>query len=198
MSFLAFLQGSLVVNHGLGQHCFDQLVHVPVWLVVFIARDTIRVYTFALVQSVLHFFRKFAAEVQGSPELFVHFLRGLLLENCPVENDVAGPLVPQLQGARAFLVGSSPENKQCFLALLDVLVVLAHERVLDIDFSSGVNLLLHVLIEHHIAHVFDVHEVLLFEQLNDSGEVLLLDPNENKAVLHNFGWNLNVLAELFN
>jgi hypothetical protein len=154
----------LEVDHGLGQESLDQLVGVVLWL----REGVYRVYA----------------------------LLGWTL-TLPVEAHVAGALVSELEprvGVGTVLADAA-EHEESLLGLLEEGVVLPDEsggRVLSarlLDLYQQVSelkrlTLLHLLVEHDPAHVLDVEEVLALEELADVHDVLLLDPDEQDAVLH--------------
>jgi len=45
------------------------------------------------------------------------------------------------------------------------------------------------LVKHDIADVLNVVQVLVFHELDDVVDEFLLDPDEDKAVFHDFGWD---------
>ena len=64
-----------------------------------------------------------------------------------------------------------------------------HERFVNVRLPCQVNVLLLVLVEHDVAHVFDVVELEILKELDDLGDVLLLDPDEEESVLHHVHWD---------
>lgn len=72
-----------------------------------------------------------------------------------------------------------------------------HKGIVDVDLASGIDLLLLVLIEHDVAYVFDVVEVLFFEVQDNWRDVLLFYPNEKQAIFHDISRDCERVAEFF-
>ena len=48
---------------------------------------------------------------------------------------------------------------------------------------------LHLRLEHHVANIFDVEEILSFEVSHDFHDVLLFNPNEKHSISHDVIWD---------
>jgi len=64
--------------------------------------------------------------------------------------------------------------------------------------SSSALTFFFVLIQHHVADVFDVGKILGLHEVDDALDELLLDPNEHQTILQNFRWQLEMLDEVIN
>lgn len=73
------------------------------------------------------------------------------------------------------------------MRLAEVLVGLTRYGRGRITVVVGVNGLFLGWIEHHVDHILDVLEALVFEVEHDISNKLLLCPDEEDAVLHDFG-----------
>lgn len=162
----------LVVNHGFWQHRFYHLIHEVgrlvrsvTWPVYSVVINQVR---FGVLTTVIWRW----------------------LSVSPVEANIASPLMTEFKGAFGFLLRNSSENQKSPFGFLQVLWILSHESVSDIDFLCVVNSFLLILIEHNVANIFNVLKIYFLEVLYQIMNYLLLYPNENEAVLHHWSRDL--------
>jgi hypothetical protein len=180
-----------IIYHGLGKQRLNQLVDVVVWLEHLVPWDSIVVDDARLVQSVLHFFGQLLTKVQRPLQLLDHIriILGLVFDDGPVEANVAGSLMSQFQCAACFLVGRSSQNEERLLGFLQESVLLLDKGIVNVSLSREINILLHVLVEHDVAHVLNIIELQLLEEFDQFRDVFFLDPDEQQAIFHHVHGN---------
>ena len=70
------------------------------------------------------------------------------------------------------------------------------ESIIYIDLSRAVDVLLSILVQHNVAHILNIGEVLCLKTLDQLGDVLFLDPDEDETVLHDICGDLDVGAKV--
>ena len=171
---------SFIIYHCLWKHCLNHFVDVIIRFESSISWTFDTVIVYRLIFFLL---------------IWAWALLISILWERPVKANITCSLMTKLKSAFGLLLRNSPENQQSLLSFFQVLVIWFNEWVGNVYFPGQINLLLLVLIKHHIANILNIEEILLLETLDQVMDNFLFHPNEHKSVFHHLGWDIEILLK---
>lgn len=180
-----------MIHHCLWEHCFYHFVKVVWW--------------FEFIRTL-------------NPIIIYHVTAWILVFrlNCltPVKANITCSLVSQFQIALCLPVWHPSEDQEGLLGFANVRRIFVDEWFGDIDVSGFIDgyknenendeklksilTFFFILIQHYIADIFNIEEVLGFKAFNQFRNYLFLHPNEHQTIFHHWGGNSEIADEVIN